>query len=301
MMKKALLIVNPSAGGEKAPEYADVAQKKLESLFDVVEIKETEKGGDATRFAKEASELGYHSVFVMGGDGTVNEGLSGLVRDENTTAFGFFPLGTVNDLARALNLPLDPHEAIEALDIDATQDIDLGQINDQYFMNVVGIGTIPEAINDVAVEDKTKMGKLAYFVSGFKHVLSNKSYEFKVIADGVEHHIHTSTLLIGLTNSIGGFETLLPDAKVDDGFLHMVYIKDQSLLDTVKAIPELLKGVNQDSDNVGYLQIKEASIESLSDEILTTNIDGDEGPKLPIHVKVLENRVKVYRGKKDSD
>lgn len=300
-MKKALLIVNPSAGGEKAPEYAKDARNKLNELFDEVIVKETQKGGDATAFAKEASEQNMDSVFVMGGDGTVNEGMSGLIREGNTTRFGFFPLGTVNDLARALNIPLDPIEAINTLDLSITDTIDLGQINDQYFMNVVGIGTIPEAINDVSVEDKTKMGKLAYFVSGFKHVLANESYNFKVTLDGEEKYIESSTLLIGLTNSIGGFETLLPEARVDDGYLHLVYIKDQSLLDTVKAIPDLLKGVSETSTTVGYYQIKEALIETLDDETLTTNIDGDEGPQLPIHVKILEGQLEVYSRKKDSD
>lgn len=301
-MKKALLIVNPSAGGEKAQEFSVHARKKLESLFDEVIVKETKKGGDAKDFAYQASKDNFHSVFVMGGDGTVNEGISGLAHDENKSKFGFFPLGTVNDLARALNLPLDPLESIESLVIEQTQTIDIGKVNDQYFMNVVGVGTIPEAINDVEVEDKTKFGKLAYFISGFKHVLGNTSYKFKVTLDGESQEIESSILLVGLTNSIGGFETLIPNASVDDGLLHLVYIKDQSILDTIKAIPDLLKGVVEDNERVGYINFKKGRIEMIDDEELSTNIDGDEGPNLPIDVSILESRLEVYSGiKKDSD
>lgn len=301
-MKKVLLIVNPSAGGEKAKEFSSHAVKKLERLFDEVVVKETQKGGDAKEFAYQASQDNFHSVFVMGGDGTVNEGISGLAHDSNQTKFGFFPLGTVNDLARALNLPLDPMKSIEALDISRSETIDIGTINDQYFMNVVGVGTIPEAINDVEVEDKTKLGKLAYFISGFKHVLGNKSYKFKVTLDEEVYEIESSILLIGLTNSIGGFETLIPNASVDDGLLHLVYIKDKSILDTIKAIPDLLKGVVEDNDRVGYINFKVGRIEILDNEELSTNIDGDEGPKLPIDVSVLESRLEVYSGiEKDSE
>ena len=64
------------------------------------------------------------------------------------------PLGTVNDLARALNMPIDPEEAIQQFSIEHTKPLDIGKINDQYFMNVVAIGTIPEAINDVDPEKK---------------------------------------------------------------------------------------------------------------------------------------------------
>lgn len=301
-MNKVLLIVNPSAGGEKAKEFSVHAKEKLEKLFDFVEVKETQKGGDAKDFAYQASQDNYHSVFVMGGDGTVNEGISGLAHEGNKTKFGFFPLGTVNDLARALNLPLDPLESIESLDTNNTKHIDIGTINDQYFMNVVGVGTIPEAINDVDVEDKTKFGKLAYFISGFKHVLGNTSYKFKLTLDGVEQEIETSIVLVGLTNSIGGFETLLPNASVDDGFLHLVYIKDQSLIDTIKAIPDLLKGVDQESDKVGYINFKKGRIEVVDNDDLATNIDGDEGPKLPIEVSILESHLEVYYGiEKDSE
>ena len=156
LMSKVLLIVNPSSGGEKAKSYEDLAREKLAECFDEVVVKHTEKGGDAAAFAKQAAEDHYDSVFVMGGDGTVNEGISGLAELDYRPTFGFFPLGTVNDLARALGIPLDAEEAIQNLDINKVKPLDIGKINDQYFMNVVAIGTIPESINNVDSEDKTK-------------------------------------------------------------------------------------------------------------------------------------------------
>ncbi|WP_369676326.1 diacylglycerol/lipid kinase family protein, partial [Enterococcus faecium] len=99
-------------------------------------------------------------VFVMGGDGTVNEGISGLAEEEYRPKFGFFPLGTVNDLARALKMPLDPEEAIQSLDLTKTKALDIGKVNNKnYFMNVIAIGTIPQAVNETSVEEKTKLGK----------------------------------------------------------------------------------------------------------------------------------------------
>ena len=142
-MKKALLIVNPSSGGEQAKEYEKLAYEKLETMFDEVVVLHTKKAGDAKNFAREAAVDNYHSVFVMGGDGTVNEGINGIAEQTHRPNFGFIPMGTVNDLARALGIPLAPKEAINHLSIDSTQPLDIGKINDQYFMNVVAIGTIP--------------------------------------------------------------------------------------------------------------------------------------------------------------
>lgn len=295
-MKQALLIVNPSSGGEKAKEFKELAEKKLNSFFDQVIVKETEKQGDAKQFAYEAAQQQFDSVFVMGGDGTVNEGISGLAEQEYRPKFGFFPLGTVNDLARALNISLDPEEAIQEFDINQTTDLDIGKINDSYFMNVVAIGTIPEAVNDVDVEDKTKLGKLAYFVSAAKKLTNTQSYSFQLTLDGKEESIESSTILIGLTNSIGGFESLLPEAEVNDGKIHLIYIKDSSLWDTIKAVPDLLKGVDNSTDNLAYLTFSEGMIALKNEDQLATNVDGDEGDSLPVNLKILPQHLLVYRG-----
>lgn len=292
-MKTALLIVNPSSGGEKAPEFQKQASEKLENYFDRVIVKETEKAGDATRFAREAAQAKFDSVFVMGGDGTVNEAISGLAPEAERPHFGFFPLGTVNDLARALGLPLDPAEAISHFSPERKRPLDIGQVNDSYFMNVVAIGTIPQAINDVAPEEKTRYGKLAYFINGLKELIHYQAYQFQLQLDKENKDISSTTILIGLTNSIGGFETLLPNAKVDDGLLHLVYLKDTHLLETVAALPQLVTGVTEESNQLGYETFTEGIIR-LKDGELNINIDGDEGDSLPIHIKVLPSHLSVY-------
>lgn len=294
-MTKALLVVNPSSGGEKAKDFQEMAKEKLEQHFEEVIVKHTEKAGDASDFAKEAAKEHYEAVFVMGGDGTVNEGISGLAEEEYRPKFGFFPLGTVNDLARALNMPLDPEEAIQSLDLTKTKSLDIGKINDNYFMNVVAVGTIPQAVNETTVEEKTKLGKFAYAISAFKNLAANQSYNFKVELDGVEKEIESSTVLIGLTNSIGGFEQLLPEAKVSDGLLHFLYLKDSNLLESLQTLPSLLTGVDESNNRVGYHQVKEVKVSVVdSEETLKVNVDGDEGDELPVEVKVLPSHLQVY-------
>lgn len=299
---KALLIVNPSSGGEKAEEFEGLAKKKLEDLFEAVEIKRTQKSGDATEFAKKAARADFDSVFAMGGDGTVNEAVNGLAQAANPPRFGFFPLGTVNDLARALAIPLEPEEAIEQLSLERTQKIDIGKVNETYFTNIVAIGMIPAAINNVDVEQKTKFGKLAYIFSGLQEVKKNKSYHFSVVADEVKFTIESSTLLIASSNSVGGFEQLLPEAKVDDGKLHFIYIKDANLWESIKSIPELLKGVTKENEAIGYMAVKEIQV-ALEEDALTleTNVDGDPGDPLPINVQIFPRHLEVYRGRDSKD
>ncbi|GEE05942.1 UNVERIFIED_CONTAM: diacylglycerol kinase family lipid kinase [Streptococcus canis] len=292
-MKKALLIVNPASGGEKAKEYETKMHHKLAQYFDNVIIRHTKESGDAKVFAHEASEQHYHSVFVMGGDGTVNEAINGISGHAERPYFGFLPLGTVNDLARALDIPLDPEEAIDSLDLDNPRALDVGQVNDDYFMNIVAIGNIPESINNVDDKAKTALGPLAYFLSGLKQVVTNRSHTFQVTRDGKEDQLKSSLILVGLTNSIGGFDQMTANAKVDDGYLHLVYIKDHNFFETLAALPSLFSAETEGSDQLGYERVKEVKID-LEGEKLTSNVDGDEGDDLPLTIKVLPSHLQVY-------
>lgn len=297
-MKKAVLIINPSSGGEQAKQYEEMAKTKLDEFFDEVRVEYTKQAGDATRFAAQACRDRVHSVFVMGGDGTVSEGLSGIAEQEYRPYFGFFPLGTVNDLARALGISLDPSSSIAEFDIEAHKAIDIGRINQKYFMNVVAMGTVPEAINSVESKDKTKWGAFAYFASAFKQLMNMQYHKFCLEIDGKMQNVESSTILIGLTNSIGGFEQILPNAEVDDGVLHLIYLKDSNVMDSVMAVPNLIGGIDESTNNIGYRTFRHAKI-SMQDpnaEPLTVNVDGDEGDSLPIEIGILPSHIDVYFG-----
>lgn len=295
-MKKAVLIINPSSGNEEAKNYETQAREKLAQFFDEVEVKETAEGGDATKFARKAAEEKVDSVFAMGGDGTVNEAISGLAEQSYRPTFGFFPLGTVNDLARSLNISMDPQEAIESFDIEQKTSLDIGKVNDEYFMNIVSVGSIPEAISDVDVEEKTKFGKLAYFVNGVKEVFNDENYHFTLEIDGERTEIESSAVVIVLTRTIGGFTHIVPEAKNNDGNLYLLYLKDQSITDRLKSVPDIIKGVDQSTDTIGYTPFKEGRLTVKEEAELRPSVDGDEGPELPLTIKVLPQHLDVYCG-----
>lgn len=300
-MKKAVLIVNPSSGNEEAKKYTSQAREKLEQFFDEVEVKETEKEGDATNFARKAAEEKAHSVFAMGGDGTVNEVISGLAEQDYRPNFGFFPLGTVNDLGRSLNISMDPEQAIASFDPERKTSLDIGKINDDYFMNIVSVGSIPEAISDVDVEEKTKFGKLAYFVNGVKEVFNDENYHFTLEIDGEKNEIESSAVVIVLTRTIGGFTHIVPEAKNNDGNLYLLYLKDQSITDRLKSLPDIIKGVDQATENIGYTPFTEGRLTVKEEVDLRPSVDGDEGPALPLSFKVLPQHLEVYYGNEQKD
>ncbi|MER2174093.1 MAG: diacylglycerol kinase family protein [Carnobacterium sp.] len=301
-MKKAVLIVNPSSGGEKGNGYSKLALEVLEPLYDEVVLKETTKGGDAEAFAKSAAKERVEAVFVMGGDGTVNETISGLAEEEYRPKLGIVPLGTVNDLGRALGIPLDPATAIRILPDAITKELDIGKVNDSYFVDVIAIGKIPEAVKNVGADQKTRLGSLAYFIEGAKAFSDGQSYTFKLELDDEIYEQESSLVLIALTNSVGGFEKMLPHAKVDDGYLHLIVLKGKTLIDKLKLVPKVISGNAIDANETLYKKFRSGKLSvSEEDNQVVSNIDGDEGDKLPLNIQVLPRHITIFVPKDTKD
>lgn len=291
-MSKVMIIINPSSGREKAGKILPKAEKALGDIYDEVSVRQTEGEGDATDFAKEACEERFDAVISMGGDGTVNEIVNGLGEQQHRPIFGIIPLGTVNDFARSLGIPLNPNTAIEILKDMHIKESDIGKINDRYFMNVLAVGAIAEATYNVSVDQKTRLGSFAYFIEGAKAMIKKNPFPLTVEHDQGSWMGEAHLLIATMTNSVGGFEQLAPEAEVNDGKLHTFIIKDLSLPFIVKIIPSLMKGEIKGHDEIEYIQTSKLNL-STTDE-LAVNIDGDEGLPLPFQSNVLHKHLRLF-------
>ena len=293
-MKRCMLIINPTAGRERAKYHKENLRRQLESMFDDVELRETEQAGDATLWAKEAALIGFDAVFSMGGDGTLNETINGLAQANKPIDFGFIPLGTINDLARALNIPLHPEVAIDILPHCKTVKVDIAKANDRYFINTIATGIMPEAVGHVSIEQKPRLGPLAYFLTGIKAMQAHETSLFKITTPEGSSVYRSPLIVAMLTNSVGSFRNLAPQARVDDGKIWLGIFKDFNYLDLIKVIPEFLSGQPLTSELMTLKALEEVRIELLSDHPLSTNMDGDSGPSFPLDIKVLPSFLSVY-------
>jgi YegS/Rv2252/BmrU family lipid kinase len=290
-LEKAMLIVNPSSGKEEAEACLDDVKEALIERDCEIVIRQTEKENDATRFAKEACHKGYDVVVSMGGDGTLNETINGISGEEHRPSLGIIPLGTVNDFARALHIPLETPEAIKVLSSKKTKAVDIGKVNEDYFMNIVAVGDIATASFTVSPKQKTLLGPLAYFLEGVKSVTGKTTINTKLHHDKGIWEGEVLLILAALTNSVGGFEKIAPEAEVNDGMIHCMAIKDVPLPKLAALMTSIFKGEHLESPAVEYIQTSKLKIEA--DRELTANIDGDEGDRLPITVEVLKKHIHV--------
>ncbi|WP_158320148.1 diacylglycerol/lipid kinase family protein [Aerococcus urinaehominis] len=291
-----MLVINPTAGKETALAYEKDLTRALMAHFDQVTVRYTKKAGDASLLALEADRMGCDCYYVVGGDGTLNEAVNGLAQLAKPLVFGFLPMGTVNDLARVLSIPLAPDQAIASLADFETRPLDIGRVNDQYFVNVIAIGAIPQAVVNTSIADKSKYGFLAYVKDGINGFLNSRPVDFYLQIDNFDRRLHTAMIIITLTNSVGSFENMVKEARPDDGKLHLLSLEHDNLFRvSPDIIPQFFRGSLSDVEGLTYHQAKKIVIEA--DQAYEANVDGDPGPSLPLEIEVLPSFLQVIMPK----
>lgn len=266
-----------------------------------IELRETTDIGDATEWAKAAKEENFDTVICLGGDGTVNEVINGLMMVEEPPLFSFVPMGTANDLGRVLGFDMNPDQAIEQFKELKEDVIDIGQVNDDYYMDVVAIGDIPTAVMETDSDKKNKFGFFAYVLDGAKAIVDGDNKTYKVVnSKGEEFTFESNAILVAMTSSIGGMENLIEHRKYNDGLFQFAALKGNVVASTINTIAND-GGVPEDFvDNDTLLAFSDdyVRIELLDDddsEPMLSNVDGDEGPALPLEIKVHKSALKVLR------
>jgi len=288
-MKKAMLIINPTSGGEKALDYKEKLENKAKEYFEYVETKITEKAKDATAFAEEASKENYEAVIVFGGDGTVNEVISGIAEKDYIPKLGIIPGGTGNLITKLLEISQDIDEAIDQLDFNKTKSIDIGKANKSYFGYIFSVGSLPEAIHNVEIEDKTKYGVLAYAINTIKSVIKDEVFNIKIETENGNYEGEASQVLVLLSNYYAD-KKIFEENK--DGYANILILKNASIISKISLIPDLLKGDIVENDNIEYIKAKDITISS--DTKLESDIDGDQSDDLPVKITVLGNHIEIY-------
>ena len=294
-MNKIMVIINPTSGGEKALDYKVKLENKARDYFEDVEIKITEKAQDATNFAEEASQERYDAVLVFGGDGTVNEVISGIAEKDYIPKLAIIPGGTGNLITKLLEINQEIDGAIDELDFNSTNKIDIGKSNGNYFGYIFSIGSLPEAIHNVGIEDKTKFGMLAYAINTMKSVVTDQAFNNITVETEKGNYIGpASHVLVLLTNYFADKKIFEEDK---DGFANILILKDASILTKLSVIPDLLKGDVVENDHIEYIKARHIKISS--DSELETDVDGDKSDDLPVEIKVLGQHIQVYSQPKE--
>ncbi|QTD43030.1 diacylglycerol kinase [Sporosarcina sp. Te-1] len=292
-MKRARIIYNPTAGREVFRKHLAEVLERLEQAGYETSAHATTCEGDAIEAAKHAVERGFDLIIASGGDGTLNEVVAGVSSYENRPKIGLIPTGTTNDFARALRIPRDIDAALDIIIEGKTIPVDVGLMNgNRYFINIAGGGRLTELTYEVPSRLKTMLGQLAYYLKGIEMLPSIHSSPVRIEYDGEVFDEEAMLFLVGLTNSVGGFEKLAPQSSINDGKFTLLILKKCNIAEFIRVVSLALRGEHLEDPLV--ISTSAERIKVTSDEEVLLNLDGEYGGTLPATFENLYRHIEMF-------
>jgi len=292
-MKRARIIYNPTSGRELFKKHLPEVLASLEIAGYETSCHATTCEGDAIQAAKKAVENGFDIIIASGGDGTLNEVVAGVSEFEKRPKIGLIPMGTTNDFARAVHIPRDIKKAVEIIIKGDSIPVDVGLVNnDRYFINIAGGGRITELTYDVPSRLKTMLGQLAYYLKGIEMLPSINATKVRIEYDGEVFEDEAMMFLVGLTNSVGGFEKLAPNSSINDGLFSLLILKKVNIAEFIRVASMALRGEHLSDPHVIYKKAK--NIKVTSDDKVLLNLDGEYGGTIPATFQNLYRHIEVF-------
>lgn len=296
--QNAMLIFNPAAGARDVRRELEGVIAFLERQGWQVDLRETRGATDATTFAREAVALGKDAVLVVGGDGTINEVVNGLADSE--VVVGLLPAGTGNVWAMEMRLPIPGPIRWHTL-LDATRSlvrgevrpIDLGRVNDHYFLLWGGVGLDAQVTQ--RIEPRTRrtkrLGALAYGVTAFMVAKDFRGTRTRVVADGQK--IRTRSMLIIISNAqlYARIARVGIRAYLDDGLLDVCVFKGSGLPMTLLHVAHILTERHLQDARVAYIQARRVTIETKRP--LLVQVDGDTIGTTPVTFEAVPQALRI--------
>ncbi|AQW21637.1 diacylglycerol kinase [Lentilactobacillus curieae] len=296
MRKRARVIYNPTSGRELLKQkLVDILNIFEQAGFETSAFATTPEPDSAKNEANRAGRDGFDLVVAAGGDGTINEVVNGLAPLKKRPKMAIIPAGTTNDYARALHIPReDPVEAAKVVLKNQTIRMDIGEAGDNYFINIAAGGLLTELTYDVPSDLKTIFGYLAYLVKGAELLPRIKPIDMDIKYDDGEFKGKASMFFLALTNSVGGFEQIVPDAALDDGKFTLIIVKTSNLVEIMHLASKVINGGKHINDpRIIYKKTKKVVAKPIMNR-MQINLDGEYGGDAPMKFVNLKQHIETF-------
>ncbi|MEA9357662.1 lipid kinase [Bacteriovorax sp. PP10] len=278
-MKKVLLLISPKS--RRGAESITLASEHLQTLgYSIINDPNQESTDPNGLIIKYAKEISY--VIVGGGDGSVNKVLPSLVKAQ--VPLVVIPLGTANNLARHYNLSYDIAEALRVIEFGVNMKIDLGLVNNIYFVNVVGLGLSTYVNTRVPATLKKYLGAFAFVLTAFYLSTKIRPFRLNILADGKSYTRRSWQISVCNGRHYGNGLTVKHDASLLDGKLHALSTEVAKWWQGFFLIPALISGRYKKDHDVSLFEAE--TIELTTRRILKIDVDGDIQTRTPATFKV---------------
>lgn len=284
--KKLLFVFNPFSGkGQIKNKLMNIVDQFVKNGYEVT-VYPTQKPQDAMELVRQ--EAGRFSLVVCsGGDGTLDEVVSGMMQRECKVPIGYIPAGSTNDFAGSLKIPKNMDKAAQAVMSGVPFACDVGSFNGEYFVYIAAFGLFTDVSYATRQELKNRIGHIAYIIEGVKRIASIQSFHLKISAG--EQEIEDEFIYGMITNSTsaGGFKNITgKNVKLDDGMFEVTLIRMPKNPMELNEIIASLTNLIDDTDLIYTFKTDYMKVKSL--EKVSWTLDGEYGGE---HLEaVIENQ-----------
>jgi diacylglycerol kinase (ATP) len=240
------VVVNPYAGRWRAKQMLAGLESALQTAGVPYELAHMERPGHGITLAREAALAGSPLVVAAGGDGTVSEVMNGLIGaagEAEAGVLGIVPLGSANDLATILNIPLDLKGACQRLALGKTRLIDVGLVNGRYFDNNSAVGLEPMVTLESMKMERIK-GPPRYVVAALRGIWKTQPWRMRLVWDAGEYEGEVTLVSVGNSPITGGAFRMTPNAQIDDGLLDFIFAPAMSRWKLLRLLPLTFSGAH---------------------------------------------------------
>ena len=287
MTSRALVIVNPHS--RRGKEHSQEVRRRLAGVgLELIADHGEEQQDSSELIRRHRGEI--DRVVVAGGDGTLNAVVQGLVGTGLPLAI--IPLGTANNLARTLEIPLTIPEACEVAVRGSRRRIDLGWVNGRYFFTTASIGLSVQITEELTSKTKRRWGPLAYGVAAVRTLTRSRAFHADISWPGGSRHSRTVQIVVGNGRYYGSTLPVAADATIDDARLDLYSLEVRHWLEILALAPSLRRGLHGRKDSVEALRATEFKITTVVPREI--NVDGEICGMTPAQVRVVAGALEVF-------
>ncbi len=296
---KVLLIYNPNSGSGMFKNNLDMIVRRFQSKGMIVVPVRADGSISIEQILSEIDESCYRKIIAAGGDGTINIVTNAMVRNDLHLPLALFPAGTANDFAHYFDIPTDIDGMLSIALEDHYTEADLGKCNDRYFVNVAAIGSVIDVSQKTDATMKNALGIVAYYLRGLSEVKSLKPVEVTISSPEYNFTENIFFMVVMNGNSAGGFRKLGVQSSINDGLLDVILFKDMNFMELLPLAINVIQGRHDENRNVIYFQTPSLTIESPVS--ISTDVDGEHGEPLPLHIEIIPKRLLINTAAKHAD
>jgi len=304
---KTFVVANPkAAGGKVAKRWAELYLSISSSLGNTT-LRFTGHQGHATELVRQAIHDGYERIAIVGGDGSINDGVNGFYETTGEqinpeAVLAIIPAGTGGDFARSIGMSgVNPEQALRSASV---RTVDLGRMHltdnggeesTRYFMNIASFGSTAAIMDKINAAPKILPGKATYFWGSIKGLLTYENKRVRLRVDDVfDEVLRVNSVAVANGRYFGGSMKIAPEASLTDGLLDVIVIGDVSLAEFLKSNRKLYSGTHLDLKPFTFLRGKEVIAEPADYDPVLVEADGERPGQLPARFDVLPEAIRLW-------